>query len=253
MEIQKLEIRILKDEEIGKALTLVWKVFQDEIAQSYTEEGVQEFLRFIDYNFMKDLSNRGEIIFWGAFEEELIGTLAVRTDGHISLFFVKSEYQGLGIGKILFQMMYNYCVKELKVNKITVNSAPQSVIKYIHMGMRQAGDAEEKNGIRSVPMEMHASPALVEPIKYCPKKSKRKWWIILLVTIVILLAGVGMLGYNLYKKIVDAKTTISEDELWEEPYSDSYDDYYDDFYNDFFGDYYDDYYEEPMEEDPTYL
>ena len=155
MEIRKLEIRRLREEELGKALTLVWEVFQNEVAPSYTEEGVQEFLKFIDYHFMKELSDRGEMIFWGAFAEELIGTVAVRTDGHISLFFVKGEYQGFGIGKTLFQMMYNYCVKELKVNKITVNAAPQSVIKYIHMGMRQAGEIEEKCGIRSVPMEIY--------------------------------------------------------------------------------------------------
>ena len=121
MEIRKLEIRRIKEEELGHALKLVWDVFEQEIKPSYTEEGVQEFLKFIDYNFMNELYTKGDIIFWGAFEEELIGTVAVRKDGHISLFFVKNEYQGMGIGKALFQMMYNYCVEELKVKKITDN------------------------------------------------------------------------------------------------------------------------------------
>jgi len=154
MEIQRLEIRRLKEEELTAALNLVWEVFEQEIKPSYSEEGVQEFLKFINPDFMKDLHRKGEIIFWGAIEEELIGTVAVRTDGHISLFFVKNEYQGLGIGKALFQMMFHYCVEELKVKKITVNAAPQSVIKYIHMGMQQVGTEEEKCGICSVPMEM---------------------------------------------------------------------------------------------------
>ena len=38
------------------------------------------------------------------------------------LFFVKNEYQGLGVGKTLFQMMYNYCVEELRV-KASVNKS----------------------------------------------------------------------------------------------------------------------------------
>ena len=88
MEIRKLEIRRIKEEELGHALKLVWDVFEQEIKPSYTEEGVHEFLRFIDYNFMNELYKKGDIIFWGAFEEELIGTVAVRPDGHISLFFV---------------------------------------------------------------------------------------------------------------------------------------------------------------------
>ena len=46
MEIRKLEIRRIKEEELGKALTLVWEVFQGEVAPSYTEEGVREFLNF---------------------------------------------------------------------------------------------------------------------------------------------------------------------------------------------------------------
>ena len=149
-----MEIRRLREEEIAEALKLVWEVFEREIKPSYSEEGVQEFLKFIDYNYMKDLSTKGKLIFWGAFEEELIGTVAVRRDGHISLFFVKNEYQGMGIGKALFRMMYNYCVEELKVKKITVNAAPQSVIKYTHMGMCQVGREEERCGIRSVPMEI---------------------------------------------------------------------------------------------------
>ena len=42
MEIRKLEIRRLKEEELKMTLDLVWEVFQNEIAPSYTEEGVQE-------------------------------------------------------------------------------------------------------------------------------------------------------------------------------------------------------------------
>lgn len=202
MEIRKLEIRRIKEEELGQALKLVWDVFEQEIKPSYSEEGVQEFLRYIDYNFMNELYTKGDIIFWGAFEEELIGTVAVRTDGHISLFFVKNEYQGQGVGKALFQMMYNYCVEELKVKKITVNASPQSVAKYIHMGMRQMGNMEERCGIRSVPMEMYASPTLVKPIVFGKKKSRKRLWIILISILVLLIVGIIVSGIIAFKNFV---------------------------------------------------
>ena len=52
MEIHNLEIRRLKEEELVHALQLVWDVFEREIKPIYTEEGVQEFLKFINYNFI---------------------------------------------------------------------------------------------------------------------------------------------------------------------------------------------------------
>lgn len=262
MEIRKLEIRRIKEDELGKALTLVWDVFQKEIASSYTEEGVNEFLKFIDFNYMKDLYTKGELIFWGAFEEELIGTMAVRTDGHISLFFVKNEYQGLGVGKTLFQMMFNFCVEEMKVNKITVNASPQSVMKYIHMGMRQVGREEERCGIRSVPMEMIASPTLVKPVDFRPKKktNRNKIVIALIAVIAAIIIGLGILGYTLFKKITKVEIQTRPNDMWEEPYDDFYDDFYDEFFTDpyqEFFDFYDDYYEDvpnhPSEEEGTYL
>ena len=214
MEIRKLEVRRIREDELAHALKLVWEVFEQEIKPSYTEEGVQEFLKFIDYNFMNELYTKGDIIFWGAFAEELIGTVAVRTDGHISLFFVKNEYQGLGVGKALFQMMFNYCVEELKVKKITVNAAPQSVAKYIHMGMRQMGNMEERCGIRSVPMEMYASPTLVKPVEFGKKKNRKKLKVILLSLMILLSIGTIISGITAFKNLMVA---IVEDNTYEEP------------------------------------
>lgn len=233
MEIRKLEIRRLREEELAGALRLVWEVFEREIKPSYTEEGVQEFLKFVDYNFMKELYTKGEIIFWGAFEDELIGTVAVRTDGHISLFFVKDEYQRLGIGKTLFQMMFNYCVEELKVKKITVNAAPQSVVKYIHMGMRKIGREEERKGIRSVPMEMYASPTLVKSVEFQPQKNKTlKAVIIAVIAAFVLLVGAMIfLGVLIFRNLTSVEVTTDYNSIWEEPYVTPYEDPYEDFYD----------------------
>ena len=248
MEIRRLEIRRLKEDELGKALALVWDVFQKDVAPSYTKEGVQEFLKFIDYNNMKTLYTKGELIFWGAFEEELTGTVAVRRDGHISLFFVKDEYQGMGIGKALFQMMYNYCVEELKAKKITVNAAPSSVTKYIHMGMRQVGIEEVRCGIRSVPMEMYASPTLVQPVEFRPKKKKndnktiKMIVIAVIVVIVLLLGSMIFLGITIFRNLTSVEVKTYNNIL-EEPYSDPYGNDYGDSYGNPYGEYYDEFFD----------
>ena len=110
MELQRLELRRLREEELRAALDLVWEVFEEEIKRSYSAEGINTFLDFINYEAMKERFDKEELTFWGAFEDELIGMMAVRPDGHITLFFVKKKYQGQGVGKALFQMVYNYLV-----------------------------------------------------------------------------------------------------------------------------------------------
>ena len=105
-----MEIRMLQQYELLPALHLVWDVFADEIAPSYTPEGVAEFQKFIKYDNIYTMCQRREIFFFGAFQgTELCGTIAVKNDGHISLFFVRKQYRGKGIGRMLFQCVYNYC------------------------------------------------------------------------------------------------------------------------------------------------
>ncbi len=150
-----MEIRILNEQELPKTLQLIEEVFMEVIAPTYKPEGVEEFHKFIEYDCIKSLHDKELIIFWGAFEDEkLKGTLAIRPDGHICLFFVRYDCQGQGIGRSLFQTMYDYCMNELMLDKITVNASLQAVDKYEHMGMRRIGGVNERNGIPSIPLEI---------------------------------------------------------------------------------------------------
>ena len=89
-----MEIRILNQQEILPALHLVWEVFAEETAPRYTPEGVAEFQKFIKYENLLPMLQSGGIIFFGAYEgPELTGTLALMSDGHIALFFVRKNWQ----------------------------------------------------------------------------------------------------------------------------------------------------------------
>ena len=44
----KKEIRKLEPEALEEALALVWEVFAEFEAPEYTQEGIEEFWRFID-------------------------------------------------------------------------------------------------------------------------------------------------------------------------------------------------------------
>ncbi len=167
-----MEIRILMQQEILPALHLTWEVFAEAVAPTYTPEGVAQFQEFIRYENMIRMWQNREVVFFGAFEEgELCGTIAVKTTGHICLFFVKKDWQGKGVGRMLFQTVYNFCAQELRVGRITVNAALESVEKYRHMGMSQTGEEQEVNGIRFVPMESFVSMGMVQSVRGKTKTS----------------------------------------------------------------------------------
>ena len=85
-----MEIRRLEHQELLPALHLVWEVFAQDVAPSYTPEGVAEFQKFIKYENISPLFQKQEQLFFGAFENgRMCGTAAVGNNGHISLFFVK--------------------------------------------------------------------------------------------------------------------------------------------------------------------
>lgn len=150
-----MDIRILRQQELLPALHLIWDVFAEDVAPSYAPEGVEEFRDFIKYDNISPMCGRGELIFFGAFEDdELKGSMAVRRDGHICLFFVKKTCQGQGVGRRLFEAAKAYCTEVLKVNKMDVNAAPDAAGHYSSLGFQQSGEEQTVNGIRFLPMEL---------------------------------------------------------------------------------------------------
>ena len=161
-----MDIRILNEQEILPALHLVWEVFAADTAPQYTPEGVGEFQNFIKYEQILPMVRGGGITFFGAFEEqEMTGVLALLSTGQIALFFVKKEWQGKGIGRMLFQAAYNYCARKLMVRRITVQAIPSAVEKYRHLGMQPEGGEVTENGMVFVPMELFVIAGLVQPVK----------------------------------------------------------------------------------------
>lgn len=142
-----ISIRKLGQEEIAKALCLVWRVFQEYEAPDYTKEGVEEFYKSIhDENYLSKLC------LYGAFaQEEIVGVIATRSGGiHIALFFVDGKYHRQGIGKQLFQTVWAKC----SFGKMTVNSSPYAVLIYHKLGFHETDIEQVVNGLRFTPMEL---------------------------------------------------------------------------------------------------
>lgn len=139
-----ISIRKLESEEYQEALDLAWSVFLRFEAPEYSKEGIEEFR-----NSLKNPEFVRKLTFFGAFEKrKLIGVLAMRPPQHISLFFVKEEYHGRGIGRKLFEGMK----QEYGKVEFTVNSSPYAVAIYKKLGFIPTDTEQITNGIRYTPM-----------------------------------------------------------------------------------------------------
>ena len=137
--------RITDEHEIKSALALALEVFMRFEAPEYQKEGIE--------SFKTSLSSREyleKLKLYGAFEgSKLVGIIATRLLGsHIALFFVDENFQGQGIGRLLFDEVLKDCHTE----KLTVNSSPYAAEIYRHFGFKDDMPEQTTDGIRYIPM-----------------------------------------------------------------------------------------------------
>lgn len=149
-----MNIRKLDKNEIKSALQLIWSVFCEFEAPDYSDQGIQTFKKFLNFKSIIQKLEKGNLFFWGYFiENELVGVIAMKGFNHISMFFVKKEYQRKGIGKKLFLMILGLSKAHDNVRKITVNASPFSVEIYHRLGFRDTNLEQIVDGLRFTPME----------------------------------------------------------------------------------------------------
>ena len=139
-------VRIMKvgKRDIPEALELCWKVFQEFEAPDYAQEGIDEFHRFIDGEWKRF----GLKFYTAVHDGRIVGVLAMRPMNHISLFFVERQWQGKGIGRMLFESM-KACTN---ATMYTVNAAPYAFGIYENLGFAPTDEEKTVKGIRFIPM-----------------------------------------------------------------------------------------------------
>lgn len=142
-------------EDTAKVAGLIWEVFSEFEAPGYKQEGIDEFREFIEPKNMLARCQYGCYYFiCYKYLGEIVGTISVMYNRHISLLFVKKEYHRRGIARKLLDFALKVTSRaEKKVTAITVNSSPYAVEIYEKMGFEKTNIEQEKNGIKFTPMK----------------------------------------------------------------------------------------------------
>ena len=146
---EQLSFNEMASERLYETLGLVRDVFMEYEAPDYTEEGIEEFLRFLDPVEITDMIEEDKMRIWVCdCGGEVVGMLAARKD-HINLLFVGGEHHRKGIARQLLEIMIDF----YDPAEITVNSSPFAIEAYRRLGFIETGSEKQENGIRFTPMK----------------------------------------------------------------------------------------------------
>jgi GNAT superfamily N-acetyltransferase len=145
--------RFMEEREAASVSDLVARVFMEYIAPLYAPGGVREFFRYIDPDALRERCQKNHFSLIALHEETIVGIIMIRDSGHVSLLFVDKSFQGQGIGRELLNRAISVCrSKKPELNKLTVNSSPNSVAAYRKFNFQETASEQVIKGIRSIPM-----------------------------------------------------------------------------------------------------
>lgn len=146
---------ILEGEE-SKVCRLVADCFNEFLAPDYGHQGRDEFFKYLNPRFMAYRLAHEHFILMAEDSGVLAGIVEVRRCYHISLLFVKREYQKRGIAGKLVELAVGRC-RESKpdVTFIEVNSSPYAVGIYEKLGFNRVDAEQMKSGMRFIPMTLN--------------------------------------------------------------------------------------------------
>ena len=154
--MRNIVVKLAKARDWEAAIGVAWITFQQISAQVCDDEGAREFREGLTSTQLYIDFLQGNYLIFCAYQgQKVIGMLALKNKEHISLFFVKKEFQGQGIGKELLARCKAYC-KEQGISLLTVNAAPTGLPFYLANGFEAVNEERFEGGLRFTPMTLKA-------------------------------------------------------------------------------------------------
>lgn len=137
------------------AMKLAWDTFVRFDAPDYSQEGIENFHKFVTDDTLRKMFVAGNYQLFVAKEaDRCVGMLSLRERKHISLLFVDADYHHNGIASALINYVAAYVANEEGLDRMTVNASPYAVGFYHQRGFYDLGVEGVADGIRFTPMEL---------------------------------------------------------------------------------------------------
>lgn len=150
-------INPLTTADLASAIQLIKRCFHEFVAGEYSEQGVEEFERYVDA--MPERLGKEHFALLVRAGGDVVGLLEMRNMKHVSLLFVAREYHGRGIARLLWEEGLRCCLETNPgLQEIDVNSSRYAVEVYKRLGFEVRGEYQTVQGIGFVPMVYRVHP-----------------------------------------------------------------------------------------------
>jgi GNAT superfamily N-acetyltransferase len=155
VDTSKIMVRCAYHSDWDGAMKLAWDTFERFDAPDYSQEGIENFHKFVNDDMLRKMFVAGHYQLFVAMDgDRYVGLISLRERMHISLLFVDGDYHGNGVASALIKYVSIYGKNEEGIDKLTVNAAPYAVGFYHKRGFRDIGPETVADGIRFTPMEL---------------------------------------------------------------------------------------------------
>lgn len=153
-----VSIQLANKSDLEAISQFIQTVYDQAIAQTYSEQGNQEFYTYIELDAITKRFGVDHWILKAIDGEDLVGIIEIRKNQHLSMLFVKTRRQNQGIGRQLLSEAIKR-IKKLNPNQksLSVHSTPNAVAAYEKLGFRSISKEQIINGIIFVTMEKSLS------------------------------------------------------------------------------------------------
>lgn len=150
-----MELSIMQPGQEKVVIDIVKEAFDESVAPDYAQEGIEEFFKFADEKSLAERTKSNSFVIISYQDKKAVGIIEIRDYCHISMYFVKPQYQRKGYGKALFNEALSIIIKKGNdINKLTVNSSLNAVSSYERLGFNIQNKEQCFNGIRFIPMAL---------------------------------------------------------------------------------------------------
>lgn len=115
-----MEVRMLQSHETLWAVQMMQDIYNQCVRPTVNgEEEVAKFFQYVNPENFQNEINQGRLTLWGAFDRGwMCGVSALQGDGHVSVLYVRPEYQGMKVDAALSKRMKRYAENVLGIGGV---------------------------------------------------------------------------------------------------------------------------------------
>ena len=157
-----IEIRPATIEDIIAISELVVSCTNQYIAPSLSQAGLDRLIDAMAVECQRKRINGDFRFFVATDSNDIVGTSAINPPDHLYYLFVKTGFQGRGIGQKLLQVACSHVAQQTDPTQITVNSSLNSIEFYRRYGFVETGPVKNDQEVVFQPMRLTQWPLPIQ-------------------------------------------------------------------------------------------